>query len=200
MFDISPEQQYAELEAADPSDFRTIQRALCYWIHHDRRRRPPGLDAEAAEAAWQARRLDGLARALLDRFARAHGIDPAPVATGAVPNDDTVYDFEERVSLALRALRELEAPEPLAPARHSIDFRSVHWFGTDYCFTAGQAACVAVLWAAWENGTPDVSQEATLDTAGDESRRLSALFARHPSWGTMIVGGGSKGAFRLQPP
>ena len=36
-----------------------------------------------------------------------------------------------------------EAEDPLPPARHSKDFRSVHWYGTNHCFTEAQAAVVA---------------------------------------------------------
>jgi hypothetical protein len=38
-----------------------------------------------------------------------------------------------------------------SPSRHGPDFRSVHWFGQDFSFTAKQAACVRILWAAWES-------------------------------------------------
>jgi len=131
----------------------------------------------------------------------------------------------EHTELALRARRELAGLEveagktpasppldreavvapsdvirELAPARHSSDFRSVHWYGIDYTFTAGQAACVSVLWKDWQNGTPDVSQEHVLGNAGAESRRLADLFSDHLAWQTMIVAGSTKGAYRLQEP
>jgi hypothetical protein len=84
-----------------------------------------------------------------------------------------------------------------AAARHGPDFASCWWFGAYYTFTASQARAVAVLWAAWENGTPDVRQETLLESAGSESSRLDNLFRRHPAWGTMIVPGPQKGLFRL---
>jgi len=37
-------------------------------------------------------------------------------------------------------------------ASHSPDFRSVIWNGKKYSFTAYQAACVSVLWKAFDNG------------------------------------------------
>lgn len=47
-------------------------------------------------------------------------------------------------------------------AKHSPDFRSVNWFGTEYHFTATQAACVSVLWDAWTNGTPEIGGDTLL--------------------------------------
>jgi len=93
----------------------------------------------------------------------------------------------------------LPEPPALPPARHSKDFRSVHWFGTDYGFTPTQAACVKVLWAAWENGTPDLGQDTILEhpEVEAESKRLFDVFRDHPAWGTMIVKGQTAGAYRL---
>lgn len=89
--------------------------------------------------------------------------------------------------------------EAAAEAVHSLDFHSVRWFGRDYEFTAGQAACVAVLWRAWENGTPAVGGETILVEAGLASRRLDLIFRNHPAWGTMIVPGVRRGNYRLSP-
>ncbi len=94
----------------------------------------------------------------------------------------------------LRGLAAIEA-RTVPPALHSEDFRSVHWFGTDYCFTATQAACVGVLWRAWENKTPEVSQELVLAGADSESGRLSDVFGGSEAWKTMIVQGTTKGDF-----
>jgi hypothetical protein len=85
-------------------------------------------------------------------------------------------------------------------ARHSADYRSVDWFGIHYDFTALQAPCIECLWEAWENGTPDLGQEFIMAQAGAESRRLVDLFKGHGAWGTMIVPGATKGAYRLQEP
>ena len=83
-------------------------------------------------------------------------------------------------------------------ARHSIDFRSVLWFGTAYSFTASQAACIRILWQAWENGTPDIGQETVTEAAGLDTPRLAPLFRGHKAWGSMIVPGGTKGTYRLK--
>jgi hypothetical protein len=87
--------------------------------------------------------------------------------------------------------------------RHSVDFRSVHWHGVDYQFTATQASIVRLLWEAWEAGTPDVGQETLLEGAGSDGNRLRDLFHRgaeiHPAWGTMIVSF-ARGTYRLAEP
>ena len=91
---------------------------------------------------------------------------------------------------------------PLPPARHSVDFRSVEWFGTQYSFTVNQAPVVRTLWESWENGTPDVGDETLLSAVDPEAppARLSTLFRDNPAWGTMIDRGGSKGTHRLVTP
>jgi len=92
------------------------------------------------------------------------------------------------------------SPEPVKDARHSPDFRSVYWFGQEYSFTANQAACVRLLWEAWENGTPELSGAKILEEADIDQDRLSAVFRDHPAWKTMIRPGHTKGAYRLSPP
>lgn len=93
--------------------------------------------------------------------------------------------------------------DPRPPARHSDDFRSVHWYGADYQFSPTQAAAIRSLWEAWENDTPDVGND-TLMTATESERgtRLRDLFRNHPAWGELIVGTGTSGnrTFRLQVP
>lgn len=91
-------------------------------------------------------------------------------------------------------------PASLPPARHSKDFRSVHWFGTAYSFSPTQAACVRILWEAWGAGVPDVGQHYILETAGSVSERLRSVFAGHDAWGVLIVVGRSKGTYRLAEP
>lgn len=86
------------------------------------------------------------------------------------------------------------------PARHSSDFRSVIWFGTPFSFTANQAACIKVLWDAWENGTPDVGDQTIIEAADASSLRLSVVFRDSPAWGTMIRPGHTKGTHRLSEP
>jgi hypothetical protein len=84
---------------------------------------------------------------------------------------------------------------------HSPDFRSVHWYGTKYVFTPTQAACIRVLWEAWERRELTVGQDAILEAAGSAGARLRDVFekAKHPAWGAMIVSP-RKGAFCLAEP
>lgn len=108
----------------------------------------------------------------------------------------------------LRSLDSVVADGTLAPtsaqhpkARHSPDFRSVHWYGTDYTFTPNQAACVELLWHAWEQGTPELGDGHILGTtkAGDR-QRLRDVFKNCPAWGTMIVRGAHRDTVKLLPP
>jgi hypothetical protein len=87
---------------------------------------------------------------------------------------------------------------------HSPDFRSVRWYGADYVFTPAQAAVVAVLWPAWESGTPDVGVKTIRKEAGLRGGRMAEVFRRgrkhHLAWKTMIVPGRTNGTYRLQEP
>ncbi|MGA2068769.1 MAG: hypothetical protein ABSG86_27625 [Thermoguttaceae bacterium] len=87
------------------------------------------------------------------------------------------------------------------PARHSLDFRSVHWYGEDYTFTKNQALCVKVLWAAWEERTPEIGGTEIVARADVTQTRFIDVFRsnnkNHPAWGTMIVPGHSRGAYCL---
>lgn len=92
---------------------------------------------------------------------------------------------------------------PAAPvqARHSPDYRTVHWCGVEHHFTPNQAAVVKNLWDAWESGTPEMSQAALLEAANSQQNRLSHVFRNHKgllhmAWDTMIVSP-RKGIYRL---
>ena len=61
-------------------------------------------------------------------------------------------------------------------AVHSRDFRSVIWFGSEYNFTAIQAACVRVLWEEWERGTHEIGGDTVLEAAGSNATRLPLVF------------------------
>jgi hypothetical protein len=94
----------------------------------------------------------------------------------------------------------LTQPAPLPAilvAKHSPDFRSINWHGTVYGFTEMQAACVRLLWAAWEEGTLDVEQGVLLSAAGTESVRISEVFRGNPAWGGLIIQGATRGTYRL---
>ena len=89
-------------------------------------------------------------------------------------------------------------PAP-APARHSPDFRSVHWHGTDHAFNPTQAACVRLLWEAWENGTPDVGSDTLLEAAGDGFERVKHVFREHRAFNAMVRQV-RRGTYRLASP
>ena len=112
-------------------------------------------------------------------------------------------EIEEAVAVATVASEQQSVPHTEKPA-HSQDFASVNWFGELYGFTRTQRRCVAVLWAAWENGTPDVSESVILSEADSDSGTLRALFFRSPAWGTLVIRsssiGGPVGCFRLAQP
>lgn len=93
-----------------------------------------------------------------------------------------------------------ENPQETEPARHSFDFRSVHWFGIDYNFTPNQAAAVKMLWEAWENGTPDIGGDTLATKVDSDSRRARDIFKGHPAFGKMICPGTTKGTYRLVKP
>ena len=87
-------------------------------------------------------------------------------------------------------------------ARRSPDFRSVNWFGKEYSFTPNQAACVKILWEAWENRTPEVGGDHLIEGGDvqDSAQRVDLIFRACPAWGSMIVSGKTKGSYRLKGP
>ena len=89
--------------------------------------------------------------------------------------------------------------EQMHGCRHSKDFRSVKWCGQSYLFTKSQALCVKVMWEASQQGTPEMEGLTILTDADAAGTRLIDVFRKHPAWGTMIVKGGTKGAYRLAP-
>jgi len=136
---------------------------------------------------------------------------PAPAARNFLPCASPRWFHDMDVLLRLAEANEAEEKKPSAQkiptavgadVSHSADFRSVRWFGTEYVFTPTQAACVRVLWGAWEEGSSVVSQTTILDKADSRGARLRDVFekGKHPAWKTMIVDGGRKGAYRLADP
>lgn len=116
-------------------------------------------------------------------------VDSNSETKAAIPTTPTT---EEALSISSKASS--------TTVTHSPDFRSVNWYGTLHEFTPQQAACVKVLWEAWENGTPAVGDATTLEAADSKAERLGLVFRDHPAWGTMIVDGATKGTHRLADP
>ncbi len=121
--------------------------------------------------------------------------------------------------LSLLGLAEMETATTKSPAEsdqtkptHSADFTSVDWFGSKHQFTKGlQAESVRVLWEAWANGTPSLSEKTIAEKieSSNDRFRLGHIFKPynkttrkrdpHPAWGSMIRCAG-KGLFMLAAP
>jgi hypothetical protein len=87
------------------------------------------------------------------------------------------------------------------PTCHAAnDYKTVIWYGRRFSFTETQSRIVAVLWAAWEDGSRDVSQESLLKSADCDSQRLEYLFRRSPAWNLIVVRGDAPGMYRLAEP
>jgi hypothetical protein len=126
-----------------------------------------------------------------------------------------MYEAEEEV-FAIRRLKGRPSTAAIAAAAvesgrqgsprasHSPDFASINWFGKPYGFTPTQRRIVAVLWQAWEQGTPDVSEQTILREAESDSGGLRMLFRGSPAWDELIQRsswhGGPAGCFRLAAP
>lgn len=101
---------------------------------------------------------------------------------------------------------EIAVSESAPTVLHSPDFASVNWFGTLYEFTTNQAACIKVLWEAWQAGTPTLSQREILEAAGVSSERLDKVFEekkqgkliKNPAW-TDMIDSPKRGKYRLKP-
>ncbi len=85
--------------------------------------------------------------------------------------------------------------------RASTDYRSIHWYGETYTFTANQACVIKLLFENFENGTPEVGQETLLAAVDPESppARMLDLFRNHLAWSS-IIKAGTKGSYRLVAP
>ena len=152
---------------------------------------------------WNAAELRGLSEVF--------GIDyPRGLAVKGEPPDYWLVEVDDVFRVSVDAVDRLCAES--GDAVHGVDFRSVYWFGTEYSFTPKQAACVKILWQAWENKTPEMDFKTVLACAEDalsgeglgkqitEGARLVDTFKNHPAWGTMIVPGETKGSVRLRKP
>lgn len=99
-----------------------------------------------------------------------------------------------RIDALEAAVAAARAPDGriLRTRSHSADFASVRWDGQTFVFTPLQAAVVAVLWRAWEAGTPSLRAESIGAKAGSAADRfrLDLLFRRHSALGTLIVRAG----------
>jgi hypothetical protein len=92
-------------------------------------------------------------------------------------------------------------PEATMP-KHSTDFTSVTWYGTEYAFALGvQSSAVRALWEEWTESGLGLHQN-TIRNAIDAERdnfRMDTAFRNHPAFGTMIQRCGD-GRYKLAPP
>jgi hypothetical protein len=177
---------------------------LDYAISDDKLQHPCILRAASVvRNEWKVAKVDAKARRrFLDRLVTGTGKANDEVL--ALPLDEALRVFSRSKPNAEggHGGADLKARK-LDPARfrHGPDFRSCHWDGTDYTFTATQAACVKVLWDALENGTPDVGQQYILvEGAGADSQSLKDVFKKSPAWQKMILASKTRGSFRLAEP
>lgn len=174
-----------------------------------------GLDVDAAQAFWadiaveampflgkitpqRLERLDAtiqresqVARKLFDRRKTRRKTASPQLPSSQPAATKTTNDLPDQ-----------DAPTPANDERpaHSIDFRSVNWFGAPYTFSEHQAACVKILWEHWLQRTPDVGGKTLLAEAESDAERIDLVFRDHPAWNTMIVKGVKRGTRRLQEP
>ena len=157
---------------------------------------------EQAEAIYE--RLISAAKSVAQDAGERADFDSARVELGSLACELMDWMKQPRSSKTAPAQSDDEAEGTPAGSdvAHSIDFRSVRWFRTIYSFTTNQAPVVRLLYEHWQAGKPDVGDETLLFSVDPEvpPARLSTLFRDHPAWGTMIVGGGSKGTHRLSTP
>ena len=141
--------------------------------------------------------IEGCSTAVAGRFGPGYLLRKIVLQVES-PDGDTM---ELSIDPVKWCLRNKGVQLTLPPARHSPDFRSLYWFGTTYLFTPMQAAIVAILWEAWQNGTPDVGGEYLLENAGcdREAKRMDAVFAGCEAWGAAVQSR-SKGSYRLAEP
>ncbi len=79
-----------------------------------------------------------------------------------------------QVRMKNAAMREPRNAATSAPARHSVDFHAPSTgLGLTTASSATQAACVRVLWEAWEDGTPGISAGNDFGTPRRPRRRAS---------------------------
>jgi len=142
------------------------------------------LACDGTDVAW----LEAMERAVKSLIAAAVEAGPAGNGSASGPNRPSDAGI---------------AGDPELPnVAHGDDYRSLRWFGTVYNFTANQAPVVKLLFEHWTRGTPDISGETLLNAVDPASppERLNLVFRGNAAWGSIIVRGATKGAYRLKAP
>ena len=142
-------------------------------------------EADALELVQMLRRhasaVLGTMSAMVSRHADA-------VAAGSLPTHSLVR-------LAADAGEPDRDPEERF--RHSPDYAMVVVDSQEHHLSSLRAAAVRVLHEAHLDGIPELRGQYILATIESDSRGLSDIFKRSPAWGTLVVPGGSRGAYRL---
>ena len=81
--------------------------------------------------------------------------------------------------------------------RHSPDYAMVVVDGREYHLSPLRAAAVRVLHEACLQGVPELNGQYILAAIESNSTGLSDVFKRSPAWGTLVVSGATRGAYRL---
>ncbi|MEO1529308.1 MAG: hypothetical protein AAFX06_28135 [Planctomycetota bacterium] len=221
MSETDPEQRLRQaFEAVNPEHtFARVVEAIRNTLgDHDQHRRELEAMAELAEEQDVREYRERLARYGLELPEDATGLDriiPFYNAAEAFGMDDVwdrpmgeVFEFLDDkfqgIELARQMKRKAEerADEKIdsTEVRHGKDYRSVRWGDTIFEFTPNQAAVVAILFKAFDNGTPAVGEVTLLEDSGVDSSRLRDVFRKHPAFSTMIVPGQTKGTFQIVDP
>lgn len=138
------------------------------------------------------------------------------------PNGDPTNLVEAEWQFnAITLFASLIDDEQRSGMKPSDDYVTMQWGTTQHVFNIRQAACICVMWKAFENGTPFQSQDYIVvnareiykETTGVDSNELQGLERNsrmrdvfkispkktHDAWGTMIVKKGPN-SFGIQPP
>lgn len=138
-----------------------------------------------------------------DRWVR--DLDCIAAAVELQVNQARKSDVTATVAGAPSQMREIAPVDSTEPFHHTPDFRSIRWGSKSFSFTEKQAACVRILFEAWQKGTPELNQVTILAAAESSLSdnavpRLRDLFRRHLAWDVLIVKGQQKGCYRLSDP
>lgn len=140
----------------------------------------------------------GIAQKQVDLFQQSNSKSSEEVTSETTP-------FNKPLStVRIAQPSEFTAPDFVA----SDDFRSVRFKRHTFSFTTNQARCIQLLFENWKQGTPEIAAQTIMEKIDSVSNRLDDVFRKtirgktgiHPAWGTLIIRGKSKGAFRLKLP
>lgn len=184
---LSALEQYGrERKEEDPRNRHSFVKGDGVHRIHDKPDLPPELlvDLAGLREALADENANDVAT-LLNRIAEADHLVPYDVDVNYRARYAELFD-RGRDYVEISAL----APSRTEAATHGPDFRDVTWYETKYVFSAKQAACVRILWEAWEQGTPWIADGTLLQKANvGDRQRLRDVFRDHAAWGKMIVQG-----------